>query len=297
MTDQDFRGLQFNDLLLKRGYDLKDVLIIRHTPTEPKLRRALPWLVAEHREVFEAYQSTQEPDPEKRMKNRPYLASFIGPDSGGPCVFVGLYRQNPGHEITVDEFWDAPGAEQLKEFGVKAFDPTNRSTIYRFNYELVTDFFPELIGRLECPIPHRNGLRKAESNVFMITAIHPSSVLVLAIPPWNELVLTWEELKVIPETWKAKLQEWRGVYYIFDTEIQQGYVGSAAGRDNLLGRWLNYKDTGHGGNKKFLDRNPANFRFSILERVSPDMDAAEVCEVETRWKIRLHTREHGLNKN
>ena len=35
---------------------------------------------------------------------------------------------------------------------------------------------------------------------------------------------------------------------------------------------------------------PENFRFSILERVSPNMEADKVIALEATWKDRLHTR-------
>jgi hypothetical protein len=38
-------------------------------------------------------------------------------------------------------------------------------------------------------------------------------------------------------------------------------------------------------------RDPKKFRFTILQRVSPDMEQAEVIAVENSWKERLHTRE------
>jgi hypothetical protein len=39
------------------------------------------------------------------------------------------------------------------------------------------------------------------------------------------------------------------------------------------------------------------FQFSVLERVSPDLPAEQVIELENTWKKRLGTREFGLNKN
>jgi hypothetical protein len=43
------------------------------------------------------------------------------------------------------------------------------------------------------------------------------------------------------------------------------------------------------------DRNPAQFRFSVLELVSPDLDRMEVIRIEERWMGRLQTRICGLN--
>lgn len=115
------------------------------------------------------------------------------------------------------------------------------------------------------------------------------------MPPWDRLVLSWVELQAIPSSWEAKLREWRGIYFILDVSDGKGYVGSACGTENIHGRWLNYGKSGHGGNKKLRSRDPANFRFTILQRVSPDMDREDVIELEHAWMDRLHTRTCGLN--
>jgi hypothetical protein len=61
---------------------------------------------------------------------------------------------------------------------------------------------------------------------------------------------------------------------------------------------LDYKASGHGGNKLLLKRDPKNFRFSILQRLSPDAEEKEVVNIEKSWKIRLRTRApQGLNDN
>lgn len=117
------------------------------------------------------------------------------------------------------------------------------------------------------------------------------------MPKWNEIAFTWDELNILPTRWQLQLSEWRGIYYIFDTSDKKGYVGSAYGKDNLLGRWLNYATSGDGGNKLLQQRDPKKFRFTILQRVSPDMEQAEIIQLENSWKQRLHTREYGLNEN
>ena len=67
------------------------------------------------------------------------------------------------------------------------------------------------------------------------------------MPEWDEIAFPWEELGVLPTRWKSALSQWRGIYYIFDGSDGKGYVGSAYGRSNLLGRWQAYAASGHGG--------------------------------------------------
>ena len=39
--------MNLNDLFSGKGIDPKQVLVLRHRPREPELRKVLPWLVAE----------------------------------------------------------------------------------------------------------------------------------------------------------------------------------------------------------------------------------------------------------
>nr|WP_246428988.1 hypothetical protein [Pseudoxanthomonas broegbernensis] len=80
--------------------------------------------------------------------------------------------------------------------------------------------------------------------------------------------------------------------------MKQGYVGSACGSENILGRWKDYAARGHGGNSLLRRRNPEDFEFSVLQLVAPSMEAGEVVAIEGCWKRRLHTRAPtGLNDN
>jgi hypothetical protein len=112
------------------------------------------------------------------------------------------------------------------------------------------------------------------------------------------MTLTWQELQILPISWRQAFAQWRGIYLIYDEQLGQGYVGSAYGADNLLSRWTKYAQTGHGGNKHLRARDPEHFVFSILQRVSPDMEPGEVIALESSRKDRLHTRfPRGLNDN
>ena len=79
--------------------------------------------------------------------------------------------------------------------------------------------------------------------------------------------------------------------------IAKSYVGSAYGDENILARWRGYASSGHGGNVELKGRDPSKFQFSVLERVSPDMQPDDVIRLESAWKTRLGTRDFGLNKN
>jgi hypothetical protein len=291
--------MTLNDLLLTKGIDPQQVLVLRHRPSEPELNKVLPWLAAEKPEVFNAYQQTQGEKLEKVMLGAAYVASFIGREAG-KALFVGLYSIGASKPLTFEQYWQVPANVEMKAFGMQGFRRDGgRSTVLWFDLVL-TAFYADWKGKLivRWPPPERSWWRRAHRNEMAVLAILQDSALDAAMPPWDEISLTWEQLGVVPTRWKSALSQWRGIYYIFDTSDGKGYVGSAYGEQNLLGRWMNYAASGHGGNSQLRKRDPKTFRFTILQRVSPDMEADEVIRRESTWKERLHTRQpFGLNDN
>jgi hypothetical protein len=276
------------------------VLVFRHRPFEPELSKVLPWLAAEKPDVFNAYQQTQGEKLEKvlsSMAGAGYVASFIGLEAG-KAQFVGLYRLGQSKPLTQKQYWKVPACGELKTFGMQGFTD-DRPTIKWFDLE-PTDFYAAWKGKMTIawPSPEISWWRWAHRNEMPILAVLEESLFDAAMPDWDSINLSWDELSVLPTRWKMVFKQWRGIYYIYDTSDGKAYVGSAYGENNLMGRWLNYAATGHGGNNQLLKRDPRNFRFSILQRVSPDMSQAEVVNLESSWKQRLHSRKpHGLNDN
>lgn len=88
MSDTNFT---FCELLAKCGIDPHNVLLMRHTPQQPKLSKMLPWLAVERPDVYNAYQQTHNPRERKQIRKASYLASFIG-NRMGEALFVGLYE-------------------------------------------------------------------------------------------------------------------------------------------------------------------------------------------------------------
>jgi len=284
--------MELTDLLQRKGIEPRSVLVLRHRPTgEPDLNKILPLLAADKPDLFNTYQQTQPPTLEKTMLSASYVASFIGHEPG-QALFVGLYKIGKTKPLTYTQYWQVPEHIELKKLGMKGFSGTKRPQCLWFDLKL-TDFYSEWKGKLivDWPPPERSWWRRAHRNVMPIHAILEDSAL-------GELDFSWSQLAVLPKRWQAKLAEWRGIYYIFDTSAGKGYVGSAYCADNLLGRWRNYAASGHGGNRLLKQRDPQHFRFTVLELVAPNMEADEVIRRESTWKERLHTRQpHGLNDN
>lgn len=286
----------FKDLLAKHQIDPRTVLVLRHTPKRaPRLREWLPWLAAVRPAVYNAYQQTQSKRVEKRMKNAKYVASFIGHDPA-KALFVGLYKRHGQKLQAPEKLRSVPAVKELeRSYGGHI---KTRKQLW-FDLRLREDFLGQWKGKLEIEWPGKeiNWHRFADRAVFKVLAIHEESLLSEKPPnSYRKWDLQWDQLKLLPESWKAQLRSWRGIYYIFDVSDGKGYVGKASGRQNLLGRWINYADSGDGGNRKLRGRDHRNFRFSILELVG-DMEEETVEEREQNWmsRLRTRTRTHGLN--
>ena len=291
--------MNLNDLLKSKLIDPKQVLVLRHRPRETKLNTVLPWLAAERPQVFNAYQQTQNERVERAMSRANYVAAFIGREPA-KALFVGIYSVRGSKSITQKQFWRIPEYVKLKAYGMNGFtEESRRSSCLLFDLEL-TDFYAHWTGKLVVGWPGREiaWWRWADRNEFPVVAIHEENALVAEFPEWDDIDWSWDELSDRPLHSWSPLEEWRVIYYIFDASDGKGYVGSAYGKDNLRQRWQNYASRGHGGNRLLRERDPHNFRFTILQRVSPDMDPTDVMQLENSWKIRLHTHApHGLNDN
>lgn len=290
--------MELNELLMVKGIDPREAIVFRHRPTEPELNKVFPLLAAERPDLYNAYQQTHGEKVENALRSAKYVVSFIRHGSG-KALFVGAYALGKSKSLTHAQYWRVPAHVELKKFGMRGFIAGRRSSCLWFDLKPM-NFYSEWKGKLivDWPPPERSWWRRAHRNKMPIHAILEDSALDAAMQKWNELDFSWSQLSVLPKRWQAKLAEWRGIYYIFDSSDAKGYVGSAYGADNLLGRWQHYGTSGHGGNKLLRRRDPANFRFTILELVSPTMPAEEVQWLESNWKERLHTRQpYGLNDN
>jgi hypothetical protein len=289
--------MQFNDLLRSGNVDPKGVIVFRHRPKEPRLRKVLPWLVEENPTLFNAYQQTQGPIVEKAMLRAKFVASFFGHEPG-QAVFVGLY-ENKGHQrLSFHDYWKKRANVELRDKYGMVWMADKQSTILWFDLAPLA-FHKDWKGKLTVGWPgkDRSWWRWADRNAFPIVSIVEDSYFDRKMPEWNQLALSWNELHVLPRRWREELSRWRGIYYILDEQDGKGYVGAAFGADNLFGRWLTYAKSGHGGNKKLRGRDPKGFRFSVLQLLPHDMPKEEVEAIERTWKDRLHTREFGLNNN
>lgn len=116
---------------------------------------------------------------------------------------------------------------------------------------------------------------------------------------FEDLILTNDELKdivenpTIYEAWHTALSSVNAIYLIVDRESGQQYVGSAYGKDGLLGRWACYVSSLHGNNKlmkELICNCPERYRyfqFSVLQIMPKTITDDEVIHLESLYKKKL----------
>lgn len=283
------------DILQKAGIPPKTVAVLFHAPPEPRFRRALPWLVKSRREIFEAYQSYHSRIVESTLLRRDWMVSFVEIAPARHC-FVGLYRRVGQSECSGREIYDDKHVRYLADsLGMGTGFKESPRMFMRFEFERDARL-SSLEERLVVERPRgRNMARLAENLRLPVLALYEESVIAATPPDWRGMILSAAEVREIPETWAARLRAWRGIYLVLDEADGARYVGSAYGEENILGRWRAHVSGDVGVTRELKKRDTRNFRFSVLERVSPDMEPEEVIAREHGWMDRLHTRRYGLN--
>lgn len=287
--------MRFNQLLADAGIDAKKVAVLLHFPKG----RFPAHLAFERPEVFDTWQRFHAKAVQPTLTSREIWASFIS-FAPGDYVFVGLFRR-VNCETWPLEVIEADSAfrESVEMYGVEslaAICHANGWTDYElFSTELM-DELAKFRGRLHIAKPKgRKYVRLAEKLDAVVTELTREPQYAPKVPEWQEYVVTGPEVRNLPRDWAARLAEWRGVYLIVDEKDGARYVGSAYGQDNLLSRWRNHVGKETGVTAALRARDPARFRFSILQRVNPDALVDEVTALEQNWMRRLHTKEFGLN--
>src|SRR5690606_7369555 len=158
-----------------------------------------------------------------------HVVSLIGHEPK-KALFIGLYSVDASRPMSYDEYWAVPEYQEMRKFGLQGFVEGTRPFILWFDL-MLTDFCASWKGKLvlDWHGAEISWYRWAFRNAIPIRAVHEESLLDAAMPNWNDLVLTWDELRVLPSRWRLTLSQWRGIYYIFDTASKKGYVGSAYG--------------------------------------------------------------------
>lgn len=278
--------LMFSDLLKKAGIDPAKTKLLRHSFSSWHFRECY------NLGLVQEYTSEQ---GKGFSKGYDYWAVFTS-DKGSLSRFYALYRVNGSIPNTPDlkpEGWPISGSFN----GEGAYYNLEKLEILsEYENRLIIDW-----GKAT-RMWHQKGT--TEKPIVAIQSENKHS-----FPGYQNIVLTFSQLEEVVtnnleyELWQAALSSVYGVYLIVDTKTGKQYVGSAYGKDGLLGRWRCYVDTYHGGNKLMVDLISAKpeqykyFQFSILQLLEKTVTADEVIQTESLWKKKLQTITFGMNDN
>ena len=278
--------LYFSDVLRKVGLDPAKVKLIRHALTDKGFKSCYD------KNMVLEYTRQQKSG---FSKNYDYWCVFIS-GKGTLAKLFACYRVGNSVPDTPDAMpKDFPHQEWFQ--GENAY----------FDLEHI-DLLKDYEGRLtidwgnSARMWHQKGTTEKP-----IVAIQADEKKVFS--GFENLILTYDELKeivenpTIYEAWHTALSSVNAIYLIVDQETGKQYVGSAYGKDGLLGRWSCYVNSLHGNNKLMKELICAyperyhHFQFSILQILPKTVTDDEVIQTESLYKKKLLTVPFGMNDN
>jgi hypothetical protein len=226
------------------------VAILRHQDNYASPGRNPYELWRDDRPAFDFYQCTQN-IKKHRTLSRPSWASFVGM-SGNQTLFAGLYRSS--YVGILDH--DRPRMQS------SGFDLAGQADLYSLEHDARME---DLEGRL---LIHWGGGERAfvqgcdrqNKPIAEIRAKFSEP----AFPGFLNLILSLSQIATLPKTWVEILKNVGGIYLLTCPTTKEQYVGSAGGGEGFWQRWLQYAQTGHGGNVRLKSREPSDYQVTIL---------------------------------
>lgn len=242
------------------------------------------------------YQAVQSKD---FFKDCEYIISFIATEST-KAVFVGAYEII--NKTTVKQRRKIKKLPDIQ--GIPDFYKDDQFYYEQIEVPALADLKDRLV------IEWGKGARNWCQNLSKkeVVEIFPKGYY-NNFPGFDKVIINYDELKKIidyPDAnreWHKMLSSVAGVYLIVDMETGMQYVGSAYGKEGILGRWKQYSKNGHGGNKLLigiLEKDSLRykkFQYSILRTLPRTLTSSEVIEIESIYKRKLGSKAFGLNLN
>lgn len=276
--------LTFNHILEVVGLPLNRVFLLRQQDTRLRQGQTLYRLWRYQPDEFRRYEKAHS---ERRFGVGDYTASFVI-DPAGDVVFAGL-SEVMGVELN---------ARSVDfEYLAESHPP---GTLYEYQLELderLSDYEGRLV--IDWGAGLRSWCQRAHRQPKPVLELR-RTILDVDWPGYMEVRITDREVLGLAPNWQAKLAAASGIYLLTCTETGEQYVGAAYGENGFWGRWTSYANGGDGGNKllkRRKKRTDAPMQISILEVFGSVMTQDDAYKAESRWKLSLGSRVHGLNAN
>jgi len=274
--------LLFNSLLRQLGIELSDVRLLRHQDQRAEKGRTPYQLWRDDRQAFEAYQSSQNVGNRSRLNPATHWASFVVTPTQ-ETLLAGLYQSRYRGLNDVDIVWTH----------AEGVNPVGTCDVYELRRD---ERAADLEGRvvIDWGAGTRTWIQRADSQDKVVLEVarefkEPS------FPGFIHFIEPLSRIENLPSDWKSNLSNAKGVYLLTNPDTHEQYVGSASGELGFWGRWLNYVQTGHGGNVG-LKASPSDYQVSILEVASSGAQRDDIVRLEELWKVKLKSKEMGLNR-
>ena len=276
--------IMFNSLLTKAGLSLADVRLLRHQDTRARRGYSPYELWRDDRPAFDRYQSTQSIENRPKFANSRYWACFLGTPEG-LTLFAGLY--SIAYRGLLDRDSPSPTSGDIEKAGsCDLYDVSNSDLLVEYSGKLVIEWGA---GKLAW-------VQRADNRDKPVIELR-REFKEPDFPGFLDLVTQLSTIKKLPKGWEIALKANRGIYLLTCPKTKEQYVGSAAGEEGFLQRWIEYAETGHGGDIALRSREPSDYQVSILEVAGSGATTNDILAMESRWKRKLQSREMGLNRN
>lgn len=276
-------AIKLNTILSGAGLDLANVRLLRHKDNRAMKGRTPYELWRDAREQFDLYQSIQSIENREKLRAQCWASFVVTPSD--ETMFVGLYRSN--YRGLLEKDTPMPHMDGVDKAGsCDVWDLTLETNLSDLIGKLIIDWGPG----------GRAWIQRVDRQNKDVTELR-AEFKEPAFPGFLNFIEPLSRLDKLPKSWITALRSTRGVYLLTCPKTKEQYVGSATGEQGFWQRWEEYAQTGHGGDVALKSRDPSDYEVSILEVAGTASSLDDIMEMENRWKLKLRSREMGLNRN
>jgi hypothetical protein len=273
----------FNTILKEAGLNLADVRLLRHKDKRASKGRSPYELWRDDRQQFELYQSTQSFENRNKLRAAHWASFIVSPSD--ETMFEGLYSVK--YRGVLEQDTRMPHMEGM--------DKAGSCDVYDLTLE---NALSDLIGRLiiDWGAGERAWIQRADRQNKHVEELR-REFKEPDFPGFLNFIAPLSKIENLPKSWIVALQSTKGIYLLTCPRTKEQYVGSATGENGFWQRWQDYVQNGHSGNVALKSRDVSDFSVSILEVAGTALTADDIIKMEGQWKLKLQSREMGLNRN